>query len=270
VSSARASVVHATPLSVRIQRIVLDVPDLAVLALPDVADAAVGIQLPDHGAPEGRNYSVRHADVAAGRLTIDVVLHDHGPGTDWARGASTGDTVVLDHARSWYRPDPSARWQLLVADLAGLPALARILEESDPAVPVVAIAEVLHADDIAYLAAPEHVTLVPAVGSGNGHSASALAGLAADVGAPEGPGYCWFAGEAAESRKVRKHFRGLGWTADQLDVVGYWRADSETWERRFAAVGADLVAVYTQALADGKDEKTASQEYDEALERAGL
>jgi NADPH-dependent ferric siderophore reductase len=288
---ARATVTDVSALSARLRRIVLDVPDLARLGLPTVADAAVGIYFPaadqhsapdmecvdgvwdyhdPESAPEGRNYSVRFHDAEAGRLTVDVVLHATGPGTEWARRATPGDVVGLSHARSWYRPEPAAEWQLLVADLAGLPALARIISESSRDTDIVAIVEVRDDADLAYLPAHPNVTLVAAVGSGNGRPGSKLAELVVQQALPPRRGYCWFAGEAAESRTVRKRLRGLGWTTEQFDVVGYWRHDSEAWDRRFAEVADEVVAVYEQALADGKGDKVASEEFDEALERVGL
>ena len=288
---ARATVLDASALSVRLRRIVLDVPELPRLALPSVPDAAVGIYFPPTGqraapdmqcvggvwdyhdqesAPEGRNYSVRAHDPAVNRLTIDVVLHAKGPGTDWARRAAIGDSVGLSHARSWYRPEPTTAWQLLVADLAGLPALARIISESCSQTELLALVEVQDDSDLAYLPTAPNLTLVPAVGSGNGQPGSRLAELVAEQRLPPGRGYCWFAGEAAQSRAVRKYVRGLGWTAAQFDVVGYWRYDSEAWDRRFADVADEVVAVYERALADGKGDKVASEEFDEALERAGL
>jgi NADPH-dependent ferric siderophore reductase len=284
-------VIDASALSARLRRIVLDVPDLPRLGLPMAADAAVGIYFPVAGqhqtpdmqcvdgvwayhdaesAPEGRNYSVRFHDAETQRLTIDFVLHAHGPGTEWARRATLGDIVGLSHARSWYRPGPTVEWQLLVADLAGLPALARIISESSRHTDILAIAEVRDDTDLAYLPTPPNVTLVSAVGSGNGRPGSRLAELVAQQALPPGRGYCWFAGEAAASRAVRKHFRRLGWTTEQFDVVGYWRHDSETWDRRFAEVADEVVAVYEKALADGKGDKVASEEFDEALERVGL
>jgi NADPH-dependent ferric siderophore reductase len=288
---ARATVTATSALSARLRRIVLDVPDLARLGVPTAADAAVGIYFPADGqhtapdmrcvdgvweyhdeesAPEGRNYSVRFHDAMANRLTVDVVLHAKGPGSDWARRAALGDTVGLSHARSWYRPEPTAQWQLLVADLAGLPALARILSECSTQRNVLALVEVLDDTDLDYLPTAPNVTLVPAVGIGNGRSGSRLAELVARQPLPAGRGYCWFAGEATESRAVRKHIRGLGWAGEQFDIVGYWRHDSEAWDRRFADVADQVVAVYEQALADGKGEKAASEEFDEALERIGL
>jgi hypothetical protein len=69
---------------------------------------------------------------------------------------------------------------------------------------------------------------------------------------------------------VRKYFRGLDWTIDELDITGYWRFDSETWDAKFALVEDDVLAVYERALADGKGDKVASEEFDDALERIGL
>lgn len=280
-SFARATVVDAAMIGARLRRVLLDVPDLDDLVVPVAADAAVGVYFPaagdrhtpdqdDDSPSEGRNYSLRGHDAEARRLTVDVLLHAHGPGTDWARRAEPGDSVLLSHARSWYHPDPAADWQLLVADLAGLPALARIIDESSPQTKLLVIAEVLDGAELDYLPARANVTMVPLVGTGNGAGPSRLAAAVTDLELPPGRGYCWFAGEAAESRAVRKHLRAAGWTRDRLDIVGYWRSGSEEWDRRFAAVGTDLVSVYTRALAEGRGEKAASEEYDEALERAGL
>ncbi len=54
------------------------------------------------------------------------------------------------------------------------------------------------------------------------------------------------------------------------DIVGYWRFDSETWDRKFEAVSDEMLAVYDQALADGMGNKLAAEEFDIALERVGL
>jgi NADPH-dependent ferric siderophore reductase len=274
-SFARATLVEARVVGDRLRRLLLDVPQISDLDVPDVPDAAVGVYFPTDGGrhtadleSEGRNYSVRYRENR--RLTVDVVLHAHGPGTDWARRVEPGDSVLLSHARSWYRPEPTADWQLLVADLSGLPALARIIEESSTRTTLLAIAEVLDEDELDYLPTRGNVTVLPLVGTGNGVGPSRLAAAVAEVSTPPGRGYCWFAGEAAESRAVRKHLRAAGWTRDQLDAVGYWRAGSEEWNRRFEAVGTDLVSVYTRAIEEGRGEKAASEEFDEALERAGL
>ena len=291
-SFSHATVIETIQLTPRLRRITLKIDDPEVLEVKPGCDSAVGVYFPIVGpdgettAPpivtgadgtryvdpasgsEGRNYTVRAHD--GDRIDLDVILHARGPGTTWASTTGPGDRVGLDHARSWYRPEPASDWQLLVTDLSGLPAAARIISELPGGIPVTAIVEVADHEDLEYLPPHPDVTVVSSVGTGNGHAPSRLAQLVSELTLPDGRGYCWFAAEAAESRTVRKHFRGNGWTIEQLDVTGYWRFDSETWDAKFALVQDDVVAVWERALADGKGERVADEEFDEALERAGL
>lgn len=291
-SFSYATVIEAIQLTPRLRRITLQVDDPEALEVKPGGDSAVGVYLPIVGpdgertppptvtgvdggiyvdpesGSEGRNYTVRAHD--GDRIDLDVILHARGQGTTWASTTGPGDRVGLDHARSWYRPEPTSDWQLLVTDLSGLPAAARIIDELPGGMPVTVVVEVAGAEDLEYLPAHPDVTVVSSVGTGNGHAPSRLAQMVRELTLPEGRGYCWFAAEAAESRTVRKFFRGNGWSVDQLDVTGYWRFDSETWDAKFALVEDDVVAVWERALADGKGEKAADEAFDEALERAGL
>lgn len=254
-------VVEAGPAPGPFRRIVLDVPDLVALDLPDVADAAVGVYFDD---AVGRTYSVRACDRAARRMTVDVLRHSVGPGTRWAETARPGDRVRLKYPGSWYRPSSESR--LLVADLAGLPALARILDELPSTDGATVVVEVLDESDLDYLPAMD---LVTSVGTGNGVGASALPGLVAEHCV--GRSYCWFAGEAAAARAVRKHLRiERVWEREQLNVMAYWRHRAEEWTARYAPVSAEMYAVYERVLAESNDAKAAAEEWDDALERRGL
>lgn len=287
-----ATVQASSALTRRLRRITLRIDDPVALDVKAEGDSAVGVYFPlegPHGVrtpppcvtaadgaryvdpssgAQGRNYSVRRHD--GDHIDLDIVLHSHGHGAAWARTARPGDRVGLDHARSWYSPDPTSDWQVLVTDLSGLPAAARIVEQHATGSPVTIIAEVADADDLDYLPAHPGVDVVASVGTGNGFAPSRLAQLVVDHSPPAGRGYCWFAGEAAESRAVRKHLRAQGWSIQQYDITGYWRFDSETWDERFALVEDEVLAVYERALAAGKGDKVASEEFDDALERAGL
>lgn len=285
-------VVDAIDVGPRIRRIVLNVPDLADLPLPGGGDDALGIYFPEPGqssppamqcrdgvwdyfdvdkTPEGRNYSVRYVDPDTRLITCDFVLHERGVASDWARRTEVGQQVVLSHARGWYRPESTTRWQLLIADLAGLPALARILDDLPAAAVATVLVEVSEPADLDYLPARHGISVVSTVGTGNGHAPSRLAEMVRALRHPDGRGYCWFAGEAQATREVRKHLRNdHGWVTDQYDIVGYWRFDSETWDLKYEAVSDEVEAVYARALADGKGDKLASEEYDRALERVGL
>jgi NADPH-dependent ferric siderophore reductase len=271
-----ATVVGIAQVTSRLRRITLEADDAVALGIPPEADSAVGVYFDPTGTDPtvsalGRTYTVRHHLVhgATERIELDVLAHGHGVGSTWAATTSVGSRVGLDHARSWYHPG-DADWQLLVTDLSGLPATARIAEQLPEGASATALVEVLDDDDLRYLPKRPGVTIIPTVGTGNGRVPSRLAEMARTWPIPDGKGYCWFGGEAAESRAVRKHFRGLGWTVDQLDVTGYWRLDSEAWDARFDRLGDDAVAVHARALADGKGAKVAAEEFDEALERAGL
>lgn len=267
------TVLETIRLNDRLRRVIVRVDSSAALAVPVGADAAVGVYFPDTAAasPEstmlGRTYTVRRHD--GDRLTIDIALHSHGPGTCWAAVTRPGDRVRLDHARSWYRPEPSSEWQLVVCDLSGLPAAARIIESHCGATMIV-IAEVPNASDLDYLPDGPGVTVIPSVGTGNGMAPSRLAELVAETAYPGGRGYCWFGGETGQARAVRKHFRALGWSLEQTDITGYWRQDSERWDAMFAPVADEMFAVYQRARAAGLTEKAAAETYDAALERAGL
>ena len=108
-------------------------------------------------------------------------------------------------------------------------------------------------------------------GSGNGHGPSRLLNSLRRLELPEGPGYVWYAGEAAESRAVRKYLRqDLGWSNDRFTILGYWRVKQEEWLRRYEEVADRLETVYTAAVADGRSEGDALEVYDDALEKAGL
>jgi len=267
---ASGRIVESSSLTAHFTRIVVEVPEVERLCLPRGADTAVGIYFGANQYAPGRTYTVRHDDRPARRIVVDVLMHGDGIGTAWADQVAGGDTVVLAHANSWYRPPATADWQLLVADMSGLPALARILD-TPPTTATTAIVELVDETDLAYLPDQPNVLVLPLFGTGNGVSDSALAQHVVSHTRAGGTGYCWFAGEARDARAVRKHLRHeQRWVPEQLDVMGYWRRSSADWDSRFALVGADLYSVYTRALDEGKSAKIAMEEFDEALERVGL
>jgi len=266
------SVLESQPLRRHLQRVAIHAPNLDRLQLPSTGDGAIGVYFAssDDGAPVGRTYTVREHDPSADRITVDVVLHGDARGTRWATNAVAGDRVELAYAKSWYQPPDYADRRLLVADLAGLPAIARLIEKGGRA-GTIAIVEVLEDDDLDYLPKLTSVRVIASIGTGNGMAASALARLVAQNCPDVGRGYCWFAGEAAEARAVRKFLRHeRRWATDQMDVMGYWRRDADEWTRRFAPHGPQMYSIYHKAIADGKSEKAALEEFEAALERMGL
>jgi NADPH-dependent ferric siderophore reductase len=258
------------------------VPDeRLVLVLPEPGSRRVArpVTMPDgtqdypdpDDQPPMRSYTVRSWDPDAPRMLVDFVVHDGGVASSWAQTARLGDEIYVTEAMGWYRPPADSTWQLLVADLAGLPALARAVEQLAPGTRAYAVVEVPTPDDRLEITSAADVSWTWLVGSGNDSGPSRLAAAVADFVTPDGRGYVWFAGEASASRAVRKHLRSeRGLPVSCCTLLGYWRLDSERWDARYAVVAPALEAVYTDAVAAGASSDDALELYDEALERVGL
>jgi NADPH-dependent ferric siderophore reductase len=229
------------------------------------------LDYPAEDEPEMRSYTVRRVDAATGELVIDFVRHEGGVAATWAIQARVGDVVYLSPASGWYRPPTDTTWQLLMADMTALPALGRILEELPAQQRAVVLAEVTEPSDSQRIETSADTTVSWLPGSGNGHAPSRLLQALQEIELPEGPGYLWFAGEAAESRAVRKYVRReLGWPTERFTIIGYWRVEKERWMARYEEVGESLEKVYESAVASGLSEGDALEIYEEALEKAGL
>lgn len=252
------------------------VPDEIVhLYFPALGEAAppamtvVDGVLGHHGDDEGRecrNYTVRRWQ--EDRIFIDFVDHGAGVASSWARAAVPGQLLGMWGTRAWYAPPADTEWMLLVADLPGIPALLRLLEQLPVGKRAHAIAEVTHADDILTVESRADVTIDWRIG-GNGHAPSALADAVSAYELPEGPGYVWFAGEASVGRALRKHLRGR-MPSNRLALIGYWRDDKEAWLDRYERVSESLLTDYERVAATGISEAEAELRWDELLEEAGL
>lgn len=219
-------------------------------------------------ARESRNYTVRRW--VDDRITIDFVDHGDGLAASWARNARPGQLLGMWGTRAWYSPPADTDWTLLVADLPGIPALLRTLEELPSSADVHAIAEIADPADALDHSGPAAASIDWRVG-GNGRAASRLVDAVAAYEPPAGNGYVWFAGEASIGRALRKHFRNeLGLPAHRLAIIGYWRDDKDGWLRRYEPQSEALLADYERAAASARTEAEAEIYWDEILERAGL
>ncbi|MEJ3657834.1 siderophore-interacting protein [Actinomycetes bacterium KLBMP 9759] len=251
-----------------IVRIGLVGPPIASLGVPDEA-CVLHLPLPDGGRDDyGRWYTVRAIEPGTGRLSIDVVTHDGGVGAGWARRAEPGDRLGVSARNSWFRRGADATWQVLLGDVAALPAIGRIVQESPQALRTTVVVEVPDADDEVPM--PGHVD-VTWVRNPDLARRSRLEELARGVQLPEGPGYVYVAGEAAATRRVRKYLRHeLGMKPHQYGVIGYWRMDNERWMRRYARTAKQYEQIWADAHAAGADEEEAQDIYEERVAKAGL
>lgn len=85
--------------------------------------------LPREHLPATRHMTLRHVDLEAGQLWIDVALHgDSGWAGPWAAGAQPGDTIVAVGPGGKWIPDPQASWSLMLGDEAAIPAVLANVE----------------------------------------------------------------------------------------------------------------------------------------------
>jgi NADPH-dependent ferric siderophore reductase len=209
-----------------------------------IPDEWVGLVVP--GQFQSRYYTVRSYDGTS--LVLDVVVHEVGLVTEWVqRDDCLGSTVVVTEPKGSYAEPAGAQWVLLVGDLTGLPAMARIAETSS--LPVRVWAEV--ADDLsAYLPSGTDVSWVD----------RPLSEVVATLDWPAGHGYFWMAGESAQMRAIRKFLmRERKLPANAYDVMGYWRATTGQHPR-----AVDPGPIWRAGKAQGLSDEEIWATYDEA------
>jgi NADPH-dependent ferric siderophore reductase len=292
----RAIVVRVEDLSPSLRRIVFGGPELASFVSTGCPDEYLRVLLPPEGRSEPvlpvvrdgaidygtvdlsrlRTYTVRSVDTEAGEVSIDFVLHAHGVATVWARSAEPGDVVGLNSPSAMYDPPEDLAWQLLVADCAGLPALARILEQTPDGVRTRAVVEVPGEEHRIDLPDHPHAEVTWVYG-GNGTSPSRLAEVLRTMPAPDSPyrskpgGYLWVAGESRALRGVRRHLRReLELPASRYKAVGYWIERGEEWSARYAALDEHTRRSLEALWETDRPEEEIESEYDERLTALGL
>lgn len=218
-----------------------------------------------------RTYTVRAWDPEARRLTIDFVIHDGGVAARWAAGAQPGHVVGVNTPRGMYAAPESITWQLLIADLTGLPAAIRLAEQAFEGVRTSIVIEVGSPADELPTELPRGVDLTWVHG-GNGHGPSRLEGIVRAAAFPAAQGYVWVAGEARATRAIRRYLRHeLGLAADAYKVIGYWTEDSERWMQRYETLPEELRSHLRQIWQDDeRDVEEVTDEYEETLEAHGL
>ncbi len=237
----RVQVRSKTPLSERMMRIVLGGDELTGFAIESPASSvrlllpspgSNGIELPTwtgnqfelatgERAPI-RTFTPRAFDPERLELTLDVVLHDEGAATDWARRADVGDEVAISGPGRSETLDPAARSFLLAGDESAIPAISQLLESIEPDRTIEVHIEITHPD--ARFELPRHpnarITWHDAVaGAVPGNSIAAVV-----EGLDPLPDAVWVAGEAAAVQRLRTHlFDERGRNRQSVTARGYWK-----------------------------------------------
>lgn len=237
----RVQVRSKTPLSERMLRIVLGGDELAGFAIESPASSvrlllppagASGIEMPTwtgnqfelatgERAPI-RTFTPRAFDSERLELTLDVVLHDHGAATDWARRADVGNEVAVSGPGRSETLDPAARSFLLAGDESAIPAISQLLESIAPDCTIEVHIEITHPGARFELPAHPNTTIT-------WHDAGAAPGdsfVAVVQGLDQLPDAVWVAGEAAAVQRLRTHlFDERGRDRSSVTARGYWKLD---------------------------------------------
>lgn len=242
----RAIVLRVDTVTPRMRRVVLGGSDLADLLIPsDALGPFVKLLLPPDGPgpvawpqvgangclawppaserrPAMRTYTVRHLDPGRAELTLDIVLHDTGIATDWARRVRAGGGVTL-WGPGVTLPPPTDRW-LLLGDHSALPAIASILENLPSEARGLAVIEVPDRGEEQSLRPPAGVEVVW-LHRPTPHHPSRLVETLRAIPLPGDAKLLLFAGaEAAIAREIRRHARQeRGLPRERVHVLNYWK-----------------------------------------------
>lgn len=216
-------------------------------------------------------YTVRRFRPDPVEIDIDFVIHQGGLACTWALGAQVGDRVTINRPRGLYTPPADTAWQLLVADATGLPALSRLLEQTPRHVETRVFVEVATAEEEQPLPPHPGATVTWLHKSGNGVAPSRMGEVVRAVPLPKSPGYIWVAGEQKAVRAIRKFVRQeLKLPAERYELVGYWTANGEDWDAKWAALDPAVKAEIDAAWDSNRDAEVVRDEYEATLEKFGL
>ncbi len=252
-------------------------PAGAELALPEIEEETWTFTWPEGAVePAARVYTISDHRLVDGRvqLDIDIALHEVGIGSDWVRRVQPGDQVGIIEPHGLYKAPAEVPWQLLVADITGLPALARILRGLQPEQVVEAVVVLTDPADRIPLPSPADVTVEWKIVEHDTDICGALEDAVRSRDLPTDPAgrYVWLAGEARASRGVRRHLRReLGWTQADFYTCGYWQIDAEKWNARYEKVADQVIAEARAAQQKaGEDEGAYLDALEDIYENAGL
>ena len=253
---------------------VLIPPVGADLALPEI-DEKWTITYPEGAVePDFRVYTISDHRVVEGvtQIDLDIALHDEGVGSDWVRRCQRGEQVGLIEPHGLYAAPDDVAWQLLVADITGLPALARILRGLSAGQKVVAHVVLTDPADEIPLPSAADVDLTWQVVAKDTDICEALADAVTSRELPASDRYVWLAGEARASRAARRHLRReLKWPQSDFYTCGYWQIEAEKWNARYE----EVAAVVEQKSAEvhqqvGDDQGAYLDALDDIYESVGL
>lgn len=270
ITTHTATVARVAQLTPRVLRITFTVPGFRSTGH---ADEWVGMFFGERGDHmRRRNYTIRAIRPDAAEVDVDVVLHEGGLAAGWARAATPGQELEWwDEIGGSYDPPADTDWRLVVGDITALPAIGRIVEELPAGARAIVVAEVYDEADRQQWRTAGDVEVRWLHGSGEGRAPSRLEEAVRTFPEPDGQGYIWMAGETRTVRATRRYVRHeRGIARERYSLTGYWLTNADDWAARFEPLAAQMEAIWERGEAEGRDREEIIDEYDTALDRAGL
>jgi len=179
--------------------------------------------LPDGTRPGIRTFTPRRVGPQDDGLEVDVVVHDAGLASGWARQAAPGDVAAVSGPGRGYMVDGDAAAFLLAGDETAVPAIAQLLELLPGSARVHVCIEIAHGD--ARVALPAHPQATVEWGELADGARPGDALVDAVVHAEPAPGTrIWVAGEAAAVQRIRRHlFEERDVPRTDATIRGYWK-----------------------------------------------
>ncbi|SDI89546.1 NADPH-dependent ferric siderophore reductase, contains FAD-binding and SIP domains [Frankineae bacterium MT45] len=228
-----ATVTAISDLTPRMRRVTVTAPTLVGVAINPAQDVELVLAEPS-GRRVKRRYTIRYARPEVGEWDLDVLLHQEGPGSQWAADAKPGDPITFFGPRGRLKLT-DADWNLFVGDESSLPAITALVEALDGTGPsgqprrATAFIEVNHADDELPIRARDdvelnlrwiHRGLLPA-GTPTA-LAPQLDAFVSDGAAATGVGHAYLLGESRTVVALRAHLAPLQLATEQIFTKGYW------------------------------------------------
>jgi NADPH-dependent ferric siderophore reductase len=184
------------------------------------------LAVPADDGTVNRRYTVRYADGEAGRVELDVVVHDDGPGARWATEAPLESTITALGPRGKIVPVAGVAWHLFANDESGWPATAAMVEALDPGEVAIVLAEAAGPEEHQPLDCRADLRLIwcDRDERAPGDPAPLTEALRA-LELPSGPGHAYLSAEAGVVRGLRQLLTERGLTHDEVALKAYWRRD---------------------------------------------
>jgi NADPH-dependent ferric siderophore reductase len=202
-------------------RLLLPMPGSA--ELPEISWTGNEYRLADGGRPIIRTFTPGTFDAGAGRLDIEVVLHEAGATSSWVSSAAPGSVAAVSAPGRGYSVDHNASAYLLAGDATALPAVCQLVAAISVETTLRVIVEVN--DDTARMELPSHPRLDHRwlIQRPQEKPGSALLPAIRDAGIT-GDATIWAAGEAAAMHDIRKYFLDeRGFDRSRVTIHGYWK-----------------------------------------------